>query len=76
MKINNEDDYKKFLINGKEFVACRNIHNGFEVFEKDDPCHTGFYFENIENFVYFVNCLTEIGKKFKEEVENENKGNI
>lgn len=72
MKINNEEDYKIFNIDGKEIVVCKNIHNAFEIFEKEDPSHTGFYFDNMESFVYFINCITEVCKKMKEEEKNEN----
>jgi hypothetical protein len=68
VKIIDNGKEKKFVINNKkEIKVLRDDFDGIEFFESEDPTHTGCYFSNIQEFYYFINALTDIAKKFKDE---------
>ena len=71
MKIVYDDDIKKFTVNNKYVIQVNyeqnNSINSIELWNNEDPVHTGDYFESMQDFIHYINGLTDVAKKIKEE---------
>jgi hypothetical protein len=68
MKISEENNGIYFFIEENKKVNVFYYDNGaIELYEEEDPTHTGHYFENINSFFLYINNITEIARKLKEE---------
>lgn len=76
MKIAENGNERSFIINNKRTIkVVLDEDGGIDFFDMDDPVHTGYYLYNIQEFYYFINGLTEIAKKIKDETCKEQQEN-
>ena len=53
----------KFKINNKTFEVFIAEDKAIEIYEEDDPAHTGFIFNNKKEIILFINNLSDIISK-------------
>ena len=53
----------KFKINNKVYGIFIAEDKAIEIYEEDDPAHTGFIFNNKKEIVLFINNLSDIISK-------------
>ncbi len=54
----------------KEAIGLESLQDGhIELYEKNDPSHTGFVFGSLKHFISFVNNLADIAEHLLEEEE-------
>ena len=58
-----------FVIKGKKFEVFLAEDGAIEIYENEDPGHTGFVFEDKKRVNLFLNALTDIMLKLSEEEE-------
>lgn len=55
---------KKIKVKGKEIEIFFAEDGHIEIYEKEDPGHTGFIFNNIKEFNIFINYMNDIGEEY------------
>lgn len=58
--IKSDNNTYKFTINTDKNVEVFVGDNTIEIYEEDNPSNTGFVFYNMNDFIYFCNCITDI----------------
>jgi hypothetical protein len=54
----------------KELIGFEYLEDGhIELYEKEDPGHTGFVFGSLKHFISFVNNLADIAEHLLEQEE-------
>ena len=72
MKIIENGDTKRYTISPEQIInVAVDKYGGIEVFEEKDVTHTGHYFKSLQDFFYYINGLTEIARKLKEQEEED-----
>jgi hypothetical protein len=63
-----EENEYSFVANKIDYTV-ENLGNSIEIYETDKPSKTGFVFDDLKQFVLFINRLTDIAESIGDQNE-------
>ena len=60
----------KVKVKGKKLEVFFAKDGHIEVYEEEDPGHTGFIFKDLKQFNMFINYITDVAEEYNMEVNN------
>ncbi len=63
-----EENEYSFVANKIDYTV-ENLGNSIEIYETENPSKTGFVFDDLKQFVLFINRLTDIAESIGDQNE-------
>lgn len=61
---------KKVKVKGKDVEVFFAEDGHIELYEIEDPAHTGFVFNDLRQFNMFINYMSDVAEEYNMEVDN------